>query len=147
MLFLSLFTLALGGLLFVMNSICTFIVRANNFSDFFYIYYSQIRSSHHKIDIFHKLPELISMIMDSLLFLVYIFYFKNSLYYCWICQPGCLYIINITSKLLILKEYGGAGGNRTRVRKTSKGSSTCLVNCFKFNLIISKSTNCYQTIR
>jgi len=32
------------------------------------------------------------------------------------------------SKSLIYNKNGGAGGNRTRVRKTSKGSSTCLVN-------------------
>ncbi len=29
--------------------------------------------------------------------------------------------------------FGGAGGNRTRVRKSSKDSSTYLVDLFKFN--------------
>ena len=32
-----------------------------------------------------------------------------------------------------MHQIGGAGGNRTRVRKSSKDSSTYLVDLFKFN--------------
>ena len=42
---------------------------------------------------------------------------------------------------------GGAGGNRTRVRKPSKDSSTYLVGLFGFNLGLSQSTGRPQTIR
>lgn len=42
---------------------------------------------------------------------------------------------------------GGAGGNRTRVRKSSTGSSTCLAGLFGFNPVLGQSAGLHAASR
>ena len=42
---------------------------------------------------------------------------------------------------------GGAGGNRTRVRKSSTGSSTCLAGLFGFNPVLGQSAGLHVASR
>lgn len=54
------------------------------------------------------------------------------------CIPECIPETKSKPRTLFLRRYGaligGAGGNRTRVRKSATSSSTCVVRSIEFSL-------------